>query len=64
MAKNYTGPVVFINGVHYPATDDGADLKRPLRWEAGTEYRDAEKDEDTHNDIHHEAHSTLAPGSE
>lgn len=60
--KTYDGPVVFVDGVHYPATnvedhEDGerthADLDRPLRWVEGTTYRYAEDDEPLHGDVHH-----------
>jgi hypothetical protein len=62
--KIYDGPVVFVDGVHYPAGDDGADLSRPLRWSEGASYRDAEDGEPLHNDIHHESALDLEPGSE
>ena len=62
MAK-YKGPVVFVEGVHYPATDDGADLSRPLRWEDGG-YRDAEPGEALHNDANHLSDVELEVGGE
>lgn len=62
MAK-YKGPVVFVNGVHYPATDDGHDATRPLRWDDGG-YRDAEPDEPLHNDAHHASDLELEVGGE
>lgn len=51
--SKYKGDVVFVDGVHYPSKDGAADLSRPLRWEDGG-YRDAEKDEPLHNDVHHQ----------
>lgn len=50
----YDGPVVFREGVHYPADpehEDGADLSRPLRWEDGG-YRDAAEGEASHNETY------------
>lgn len=62
---NYDGPVVFVDGVHYPVKGDGADMKRPLRWNPETGgYRDAETDEPLHNDTHHAQDLTLEPGGE
>ncbi len=70
----YDGTVVFVDGVHYPATvieevegEDPrvhADLTRPLRWVEGSTYRDAEEGEPLHNDAHHEADAELEPGGE
>lgn len=52
--KLYNGPVAFIEGVHYPVgKDDMPDMKRPLRAVEGGGFRDAEKDEPLHNDVHH-----------
>jgi len=73
--STYDGPVVFVNGVHYPATVveevEGeadrlhADLSKPLRWDAETGgYRDAEEGEPLHNDAFHQAAVELEPGSE
>jgi hypothetical protein len=62
MAK-YKGPVVFVDGVHYPATDDGADLSRPLRFEDGG-YRDAEPGEALHNEMHPATEVPLEVGGE
>jgi hypothetical protein len=69
----YKGKVVFVDGVHYPATeaekvegeDDRlhADLARPLRWDDGG-YRDAEPDEPLHNDTHHASDLELPVGGE
>jgi len=59
----YKGPVVFVNGVHYPAKDDHADLERPLRWEDGG-YRDAESGEMLHNDANFAADVELEVGGE
>jgi len=53
----YDGPVVFLDGVHYPCADEevgGADLSRPLRWVTGKTYRLAKEGEPKHNDIHHQ----------
>ena len=60
---DYEGPVAFVSGVHYPAVDDGFDLKRPLRWEDGG-YRDAVKDEPLHNDVHFVNELELEVGEE
>lgn len=59
----YTGPVGFVDGVHYPVEGDHVDLSRPLRWEDG-EYRDAEDGEALHNDQHGSGDQTLEPGTE
>jgi hypothetical protein len=55
MADGYDGPVGFgSDGVHYPADADGhLDRSRPLRWVAGSTYRDATDGEPLHNDEHH-----------
>lgn len=51
--KLYDGAVVFSEGVHYPADDDGHPiLDRPLRWVEGSTYREAEDDDALHNDTH------------
>jgi hypothetical protein len=73
MADTYDGPVVFVEGVHYPATqvesvegeDDRvhADITRPLRWDNGS-YRDATGDEPLHNDANHQADLELEVGGE
>jgi hypothetical protein len=65
MPKAYTGPVAFVQGVHYPAGDDGPDLSRPLRWdpEAGG-YRAADDGEPLHNDVNHGRDLEIAPGGE
>lgn len=61
----YKGAVVFVDGVHYPASDDGADLSRPLRWiDDSGGYRDAEPGEDLHNDAHHASDLELEVGGE
>jgi hypothetical protein len=63
MAK-YTGKVVFVDGVHYPATKDGhANLDRPLRAEGDT-YRDAEDGDPLHNEANHVNDLELNPGGE
>lgn len=62
--KLYEGPVVFVDGVHYPVgKDDHADTSRPLRWTPDG-YRDAEPGEPLHNDVHHVQFSDPPPGSE
>jgi hypothetical protein len=62
---SHKGPVVFIEGVHYPVKGDHADLKRPLRWDPETKaFRDAEKDEPLHNDVHHAQDLELEIGGE
>jgi hypothetical protein len=61
----YDGPVVFVQGVHYPANEEGhADLTRPLRHVALSEYRDAEEGDVLHNDAYHEADVEVEPGTE
>jgi len=61
----YDGPVVFTDGVHYPANEDGTpDTARPLRFVGGALYRDAVAEDPPHNDIHHEADLVVEPGSE
>jgi hypothetical protein len=51
--SEYTGPVVFSEGEHFPVGDDGhPDTSRPLRWVDGDTYRDAEAGEPLHNDVH------------
>lgn len=61
----YKGPVVFVDGVHYPAKDEGADLTRPLRWiEGDGGYRDAEDGDPLHNDTHHIGDLELEVGGE
>lgn len=61
----YKGAVVFVAGVHYPVKDDHADLDRPLRWDPATgNYRDAEPDEQLHNDAHHQGDAELEVGGE
>ncbi len=71
---DYKGPVVFVEGVHYPATvvekvegeDDRlhADLNRPLRINLDGTYRDALPEEELHNDMNHEQDLEMYPGSE
>ena len=64
MAK-YKGPVVFVDGVHYPAKDGAADMKRPLRLdEDGADWRDAEKGDPLHNDMNHAQDLELEVGGE
>lgn len=63
--SDYTGPVVFSEGVHYQATDEGhPDTTRPLRWIEGTTFRAASVDDPLHNDVHHISETAIAPGSE
>lgn len=71
MSDTYEGPVVFVDGVHYPATvveehEDGprthADLDRPLRWDADTNgYRDAVDGEPLHNDVYEQRTVGVSP---
>lgn len=71
---DYTGPVVFVEGVHYPATviehiedeEDRthADLTRPLRVNPDGTYRDALPEEELHNDMNHQNEVEMYPGSE
>lgn len=35
VGKPYVGPVVFVDGVHYPVKDGVADKRRQLRWKDG-----------------------------
>lgn len=61
----YSGPVVFREGVHYPVAADGtADLSRPLRWVAGSSYRDAADGETLHNDAHHQQFASIEIGGD
>jgi hypothetical protein len=63
--KPYDGLVVFVQGVHYPATEDGGyDLTRPLRWDGEGGYRDADEDDPLHNDAHHATDTELEVGGE
>ena len=55
----YTGPVVFVDGVHYPVVGDAPDLTRPLRFVEGTTYRTAEPGDPLHNDTYHEGYAGL-----
>lgn len=60
----YDGPVVFVEGVHYPIDAEGhADLTKPLRWTPDG-YRDAQPDEPLHNDTFHASMSELEVGGE
>jgi hypothetical protein len=61
---NHKGGVVFVEGVHYAIDKDGnANKDKPLRWEGG-DFRDAEPDEQLHNDAYGGTDTTLEPGSE
>lgn len=53
--RRYTGPVVFSEGVHWPATKDGHPDKRSngLRVTEDGGWRYAEADEPLHNDTNH-----------
>lgn len=65
MASDYDGPVVFVDGVHYPATEDGADLDTPLRRnDTNDGWRVAEDDDPLHNDVHHATEAELPVGGE
>lgn len=61
-ADLHDGPVVFVEGVHYPVDNDGhADKTRPLRWVEGSTYRPEEADEPLHNDVHHQQEVVIVP---
>ena len=57
----FKGPVVFgSDGVHYPATDDGPDLTRPLFFDADIDgYRDRKDTDPGHFDAYHVNHLEL-----
>lgn len=64
MARKYSGPVVFVDGVHYPAKDGEHDATRPLRLADGGGWRDAEEGEPLHNDVNHQNDLELPVGGE
>ena len=52
--KQYKGPVVFVEGIHYPVRKDGhADLRRGLRITDEGTWRFASKNEPLHNETVH-----------
>jgi hypothetical protein len=61
----YEGSVVFSEGVHYAADEDGHPiLERPLRVNPAGSYRAAKENEPLHNEIHHLQELELDPGGE
>lgn len=76
MADMYSGPVVFVNGIHYGSKvidqDDegsdrtGADLDVPLTWSEEAQGFIARKTDDPlHNDVHGtRSLLEIIPGSE
>ena len=63
--KRFEGPVVFVEGVHYPVGKDGhADLKQGLRLADDGGWRFADDDEPLHNEVHHENNVELEIGGE
>ena len=64
--QRYEGPVVFVEGVHYPVGEDGhADLSRGgLRLADDCGWQFASDDAPLHNDVHHLQHVELDVGGE